>query len=78
MQYKLIELRKKRFKLTQQQVAEYLGITVQTYRLKEQGKAEFSQDEMFALSNFFKENMSAIFSPRMHQNGNKNEDKKLV
>ena len=69
MQYKLIELRKKRFKLTQQQVAEYLGITVQTYRLKEQGKAEFSQDEMFALSTLFRENMSAIFSPRKHRNG---------
>lgn len=70
MQLKLFILRKSK-KLTQKRVASYLGIAVQTYRNKENGIQQFSQDEMFALSTLFNLSMEDIFLPRKHQNGDK-------
>ena len=64
MQERLWSLRRNSFKLSQQEVADVLGITVQAYRNKEQGKNQFTQDEMFMLSEFFKEPIDEIFLPR--------------
>ncbi|MGF3182261.1 helix-turn-helix transcriptional regulator [Facklamia sp. P12934] len=71
MQLVLYDLRKNKNKMTQQEVADYLGIAVQTYRAKEKGIYEFTQDEMFALSELFDKNLNEIFLPRKYQNGNK-------
>lgn len=71
MQHKLFFLRKFDTKMTQSEVAEYLGISIKTYRDKEKGNAEFTQDEMFALSELFQCGIEDIFLPRTHQNGNK-------
>lgn len=51
--------------MNQSEVADILGITVQAYRLKEQGKKQFTQDEMFTLSNYFKRDIEDIFLPRI-------------
>lgn len=71
MQLVLYDLRKNQKKMTQQEVADYLGITVQTYRAKEKGHYEFTQDEMFALSELFDKDLNDIFLPRKYQIGNK-------
>lgn len=71
MQIILYDLRKNDKRMTQQEVADYLGIAVQTYRLKEKGEYEFTQDEMFMLANLFNKNINEIFLPRKHRNGDK-------
>lgn len=50
--------------MNQSEVADILGITVQAYRLKEQGKSQFTQDEMFSLSKYFNLDIEDIFLPR--------------
>lgn len=71
MQKILWDLRKNEYRLTQQEVADFLGITVQAYRSKEKGVSQFTQDEMFALASLFHRDLDSIFLPRKHQNGNK-------
>lgn len=71
MQIVLYDLRKNHKKMTQQQIADYLGIAVQTYRLKEKGEFEFTQDEMFIIAELFNKGIDEIFLPRKHRNGNK-------
>lgn len=71
MQKILWDLRKNEYRLTQQEVADFLGITVQAYRSKEKGVSQFTQDEMFALASFFHRDLDSIFLPRKHQNGDK-------
>ena len=71
MQEKLINLRKV-YGLKQQDLADYLKVTLKTYRNKEQGKNLFTSDEMFALSKYFKKPMEEIFLPITHRNGEKN------
>ncbi|RSJ23183.1 helix-turn-helix protein [Streptococcus intermedius] len=63
MQIKLYELRKKAG-LNQADLAKKIGISVNQYGKKERGQQEFTQDEMFLLSNFFNKSISDIFSPR--------------
>lgn len=71
MQIKLYDLRKNEKRLTQKEIADYLGISVVSYREKEKGRIAFNSDEMFKLSYLFEEPMDKIFLPRKHQNGNK-------
>ena len=68
MQDKLIILRKK-CNATQQELADYLNITLKTYCNKEQGISKFTCDEMFALSRYFSKSLEDIFLPTTHQNG---------
>lgn len=63
MQIKLYELRKKAG-LNQADLAKKIGISVNQYGKKERGQQEFTQDEMFLLSNFFNKSISDIFLPR--------------
>ena len=63
MQTVLYGLRKKRG-LTQKELSEKMGISEVSYRNKELGKNEFTQDEMFFLSNFFNTKIDKIFLPR--------------
>ena len=70
MQTILYELRKEVKHVTQKEVADYLGISVNTYRNKEKGSSEFTQDEMFLLSSYFNMPIHKIFLPRKHQIGN--------
>lgn len=63
MQTTLYGLRKQKG-LTQRELANKLGISELSYRNKELGKNEFTQDEMFFLSSFFGEKMDNIFLPR--------------
>ena len=51
MQTVLYGLRKERG-LTQKELAQKMGISEVSYRNKELGKSEFTQDEMFFLSRF--------------------------
>lgn len=69
MQIKLYELRKKAG-LNQADLAKKIGISVNQYGKKERGQQEFTQDEMFLLSNFFNKSISDIFYQGSHQNGN--------
>lgn len=78
MQSILLMLRKEQKKATQQEVANYLGISVATYRAKELGRREFTQDEMFALSKYFERPIDQIFLPRNYQNGTKRISKTIT
>lgn len=70
MQHKLKQLRAEN-KLSQEDVADMLGITRSSYSLRESSKYEFKQDEMFILSNYFGLPMEHIFLPRGHRNGDR-------
>ncbi|MCW0993111.1 helix-turn-helix transcriptional regulator [Streptococcus anginosus] len=63
MQIKLYELRKNAG-LNQVDLAKKLGISANQYGKKERGQQEFTQDEMFLLSNFFEKPIGDIFLPR--------------
>lgn len=52
MQWNLIKLRKER-KCTQEDLANLLNISTEGYRLKELGKHQFKNDEMFIIADFF-------------------------
>lgn len=69
MQLKLYDLRKNYKHMTQQEIADYLGISAKAYRDKEKGVHPFTQDEMFALSKLFNLSIDTIFLPRKFQNG---------
>lgn len=69
MQLILFNLRKQEKKVTQKEIADYLGISTSSYRDKEKGRREFTQDEMFALSKYFKKPIDEIFLPRDYQFG---------
>lgn len=64
MQTNLYDLRKNKFKMTQEDIASYLGIAVVTYREKELGRVSFNQDEIFALAKLFQCPIEEIFLPR--------------
>lgn len=62
MQWNLIRERKTK-KETQEDVAKLLGISKETYRLKEKGVQQFKADEMFVLADHFGKELSEIFLP---------------
>ena len=62
MQWNLIRLRKEAG-LTQQDVADKLGISVTTYNNKENGNHQFRANEMIFLRNLFGRNIEEIFLP---------------
>lgn len=62
MQWNLIRLRKENG-LTQADMAKLIDKTEETYRNKEKGVTQFSMDEMFIISNYFKQNIENIFLP---------------
>lgn len=72
MQSKLIILRKEK-KVTQEELAELLGISVKQYGYKENGKSLFNGDEMFKIAKYFDMDMNDIFLPSYHQNGELNQ-----
>lgn len=59
-QYKLYEMRKQK-QLTQQDVANHIGISVVSYGLKEAGKRQFKAEEMFSISKLFRKPVDYIF-----------------
>lgn len=67
MQNKLILLRKEQ-KITQNELAQLLGITTKQYGSKELGKTKFNGDEMFKIAEYFNLKVDDIFLPTTHQN----------
>lgn len=63
MQLVLYDLRKNQKKMTQEQMAKYLGITPKTYRSKELGNSEFTLDEMFEIAKLFNKKLMIFFCP---------------
>lgn len=72
MQSTLYGLRKTCKHYTQQQMADYLGISAKSYRDKELGRREFTQDEMFEIAKLFNRKIDDIFLPRTYRIGTKN------
>ncbi len=68
MQDNLILLRKKR-KVSQETLANLIGISTKQFGAKERGEVTFNGDEMFLISNFFGKKVDEIFLPTTHQNG---------
>lgn len=68
MQEKLLLIRKNK-NITQQELANCIGISVNQYSLKEKGKYNFNCDEMFKIAEYLKMNIDDIFLPLEHQNG---------
>ena len=66
MQIKLYVLRKEAG-MTQGDMASKLGISRGSYAKKELSKSQFTQDEMFKISDMFNLSLNDIFIPR---NGN--------
>lgn len=73
MQDKLILLRKKNG-ITQEMLADLLGITQKTYSYKELGKTQFTMNEMFKIAKYLNLSVDEIFLPSLLQNGVKNYD----
>lgn len=75
MQEKLLLIRKNK-NITQKELAECIGISVNQYSLKEKGKYNFNCDEMFKIAKHLNMNIEDIFLPLIHQNGvsNKKEE----
>ncbi len=63
MQWNLIKLRKKR-KCTQEDLANLLNISTEGYRLKELGKHQFKNDEMFIIADFLTKISRIFFYPQ--------------
>lgn len=63
MQTLLYGLRKER-NLTQEEMADKIGISENAYHQKEKGQRPFTQDEMFFLGKFFNKPIQEIFLPR--------------
>ena len=68
MQNKLILLRKEH-KITQNELAQLLGITTKQYGSKELGKTKFNGDEMFKIAEYFNLKVDDIFLPTTHRIG---------
>ena len=60
MQIKLYEARKQA-KLSQQEVADILGISRNSYGQKERGDVSFNLEEMFALSDLLNTSLDDLF-----------------
>lgn len=73
MQEKLLLIRKNK-NITQQFFADLIGISLNQYGLKENGKYCFDCDEMFAIANYLDMKIEDIFLPTKHQNGVKEEN----
>lgn len=63
LQWNLIRFRKEH-KLSQRDISEILGISIESYEKKEQGKLPFTSEEMFSIQHIFGRNMDEIFLPR--------------
>ena len=63
MQIKLYEARK-RAKLSQQEVADILGISRNSYGQKERGDVSFNLEEMFTLSELLNTSLDDLFIPK--------------
>lgn len=72
MQEKLLLIRKNKG-ITQQYMADLIGISANQYSLKEKGKYKFNGDEMFKISNYLGMPIEDIFLPISHQNGVNND-----
>jgi len=72
MQLILYNLRKSEKGMSQQDMADLLGISTKSYGMKERGQREFTQDEMFAISEYFDKPMGEIFLPRTYHIGTLN------
>lgn len=74
MQKKLLGLRKEKG-VTQQNLADLIGVSKNTYSNKEQGKRDFKISEMFKIANFFQVEIGEIFSSNVHEKqGNDSEE----
>ena len=70
MQIKLYEARK-RAKLSQQDVADALGISRNSYGQKERGVVPFNSEEMFALSELLNSSLDDLFISKKEEKGGK-------
>lgn len=68
MQEKLLLIRKKR-NITQKELANYIGISINQYSLKEKGEYTFDCDEMFKIADYLNMNLEDIFIASKHRNG---------
>lgn len=62
MQWNLIQLRKENNE-TQEEIANFLGISTTGYREKELGKSQFKSDEMFMIADHYSKKIEDIFLP---------------
>lgn len=72
MQDNLLLLRKKHNK-SQKDLADLLEISTKAYSSKENGKTEFTMNEMFKISDYFNKSIEDIFLPSLLQNGVKEQ-----
>lgn len=55
-------IKRREAEMTQQEVAEIIQISKQSYYLKETGKREFKQNEMIRLSKLFDAKLDELFT----------------
>ncbi len=62
MQWNLYKIRKEAGD-TQKELAELIGVSEESYRLKEKGNNQFKSNEMFIIAAHYGKNMEEIFLP---------------
>lgn len=62
MQWNLIKIRKENNE-TQHDLADILGLSIEGYRLKENGVSQFKSDEMFLIAEHYQLSIADIFLP---------------
>lgn len=62
MQWNLMKIRKEHSE-TQYDLATMLGLSVEGYRLKENGLSQFKSDEMFLIAEHYQLSIADIFLP---------------
>ncbi|UYB50138.1 helix-turn-helix domain-containing protein (plasmid) [Lysinibacillus capsici] len=67
MQWNLIRFRNEH-KLSQQDISDLLGISIDSYEKKERGNLPFTIGEMFSIQHIFSRNIDEIFLPRFFGN----------
>lgn len=68
MQWNLYKIRKEAGD-TQKELAELIGVSEESYRLKEKGNNQFKSNEMFIIAAHYGKNMEEIFLPTKYTKG---------
>ena len=77
MQWNLYRIRKEKGE-TQKELATLIGVSEESYRLKEKGDNQFKSDEMFIIAKHYGKTMEEIFLPTKYTKSKQPDRKSVV